>query len=66
MVETKDLSIVHQFLDDGDSDFSRFAILSVWVCLDSLIVEITLFFMCSKFAQCACGCLSPSYIFRSQ
>ena len=53
MVEIKDLRIVHQFRDDSDSDFSLFAILSVWVCLDSLIIEITLFLMHLKLAQWA-------------
>ena len=53
MVEIKDLRIVHQFRDDSDSDFSLFAILSVWVCLDSLIIEVTLFLMRLKLAQWA-------------
>ena len=53
MVEIKDLKIVHQFRDDSDSDFSLFAILSVWVCLDSLIIEVTLFLMRLKLAQWA-------------
>ena len=43
MVEIKVLRIVHQFRDDSDSDISLFSILSVWACLDSLIIEVTLF-----------------------
>ena len=41
--EMNHLRIVRQFRDDNESDFSLFAILSVRLCFDSLIIEVTLF-----------------------